>query len=296
NIYVAAVRASLREIKSYHTIPSATEIRFAVYENPTATGTYTRIYDGPPITSGTGAQFFSSGPVNVQLDSGKYYMIGMGWQGSISYYSGGSRPAPVGFGQALSGGSISSYPPPATASVTATSSAFYFGAVATTSGKFISVTTMNGDTLGGGESTVHTVQIKTTYLEPGAHQAQLVVSSNDTARATVLVPVTVDVTTDVQGRGTEAVPGEFALHQNYPNPFNPATTIHFDLPSQGHVKLIVYDLLGREVRTLVNNELPAGYHSVAFDASRQVGMASGVYFYRLASQGYVVTRRMLLLR
>lgn len=78
--------------------------------------------------------------------------------------------------------------------------------------------------------------------------------------------------------GINTVPASFALHQNYPNPFNPETRIQFDLPQDARVELVVFDLLGRQVATLVNGPKVAGRHSAAFDAS---GLASGVYFYRI---------------
>ncbi|MEX1140061.1 MAG: LamG-like jellyroll fold domain-containing protein [Bacteroidota bacterium] len=89
-------------------------------------------------------------------------------------------------------------------------------------------------------------------------------------------------------------PLEFNLAQNYPNPFNPMTTIEFTLPQDGRVVLSVYDLTGREVATLVDEERPAGvYHRVEFDASR---LASGMYFSRLRSGGHVVVKKMLLVK
>ncbi len=88
-------------------------------------------------------------------------------------------------------------------------------------------------------------------------------------------------------------PKEFALRQNYPNPFNPTTTIKYDLPVDKHVSLKVYDVLGREVLTLMDEEQQAGYHSAVFDASR---FSSGMYFYRLTAGTYVSTRKLLLLR
>jgi hypothetical protein len=98
--------------------------------------------------------------------------------------------------------------------------------------------------------------------------------------------------TDIREEG-RGIPSRFELLQNYPNPFNPTTTIKYDLPSASRVELRLYDLLGREVTTLVNEVQTAGYHSVRFDAS---GLASGVYFYRMKAGEFTQTKRMLLLR
>lgn len=89
------------------------------------------------------------------------------------------------------------------------------------------------------------------------------------------------------------LPSTFALEQNYPNPFNPATTIRYQLPVSARVVLKVFDLLGREVATLMDGVQDAGYKSVVFDAN---GLASGVYFFRLQAGNFIQTRRSLLLR
>ncbi len=84
---------------------------------------------------------------------------------------------------------------------------------------------------------------------------------------------------------TSQIPKEFALEQNYPNPFNPATTINYQLPAQSQVTLKIFDVLGREVATLVNGVQAPGYKSVAWDASStNGGMPSGIYFYRLSAR------------
>ena len=94
------------------------------------------------------------------------------------------------------------------------------------------------------------------------------------------------------------VPTEFALHNNYPNPFNPTTTINYDLPQDGSVRLIIYDVMGREVTRLVNGFTPAGYHSVRWDARNKMGenVSAGVYFYHLQSGNFVKTQKMVLLK
>jgi len=74
-------------------------------------------------------------------------------------------------------------------------------------------------------------------------------------------------------------PSDFKLHQNFPNPFNPSTTIRFDVRTSGNVSLKVFDVLGREVKTLVKEFKTAGYHKAQFTAE---GLASGAYFYRFS--------------
>jgi hypothetical protein len=85
----------------------------------------------------------------------------------------------------------------------------------------------------------------------------------------------------------------FDLRQNYPNPFNPSTTIHYALPARSPVTLSVYNTLGQQVSTLVNENQEAGYHDVKFDGSN---LASGVYFYRLQAGDFVQTKKLLILR
>ncbi|HEY9165244.1 MAG TPA: choice-of-anchor D domain-containing protein [Candidatus Kryptonia bacterium] len=89
------------------------------------------------------------------------------------------------------------------------------------------------------------------------------------------------------------IPASYGLSQNYPNPFNPTTVINYQLPMNSHVTLRVYDVLGREVVTLVNENESAGYKSVNFNASN---LPSGVYFYRIQAGTYSATKKLLLLK
>ena len=88
-------------------------------------------------------------------------------------------------------------------------------------------------------------------------------------------------------------PSDFSLSQNYPNPFNPSTSIKYSIPKQSNVTIKVFDVLGREVSTLLNKEQPQGNYSIEFDASN---MTSGVYFYRIQAGQFVDTKKMILLR
>jgi hypothetical protein len=88
-------------------------------------------------------------------------------------------------------------------------------------------------------------------------------------------------------------PSEYNLYQNYPNPFNPSTKIKFDIIKNGAVRLTVYDIAGRIIVTLVNDELKSGKYEYTMTS---VNIPSGVYFYRLETECYTMTRRMILIK
>jgi len=104
--------------------------------------------------------------------------------------------------------------------------------------------------------------------------------------------------TDVGEDTDSPLPSTFSLSQNYPNPFNPTTSIEFDLPRRSQVKVIVYNLLGQEVSRLVDQEFPAGNHRITWDGSTISGVraSTGFYFYRLEAEGFIETKKMLLLK
>jgi hypothetical protein len=90
-----------------------------------------------------------------------------------------------------------------------------------------------------------------------------------------------------------AIPTKLEVYQNFPNPFNPITTIKWQLPERAFVTLKIYDVLGREVVTLVDEELNAGQHETVYNAS---GISSGVYFYKIKAGSFVETKKMILLK
>ncbi len=101
---------------------------------------------------------------------------------------------------------------------------------------------------------------------------------------------------------TSNIPSEYILYQNYPNPFNPSTTIKYQISKPGLVQLKVYDILGREVATLVNEYQTAGVHSVRFSSdyklqtSNHKQLSSGIYFYQLKADDFVAAKKLLLLK
>jgi hypothetical protein len=98
----------------------------------------------------------------------------------------------------------------------------------------------------------------------------------------------------VSNRNKEStVPSTFHLNQNYPNPFNPSTEISFSVPKKGSVKIVIYDVLGNEIKTVLNDDREPGKYSITVDAS---ALSSGVYFYRMISGDFTETRKMVLIK
>jgi len=96
----------------------------------------------------------------------------------------------------------------------------------------------------------------------------------------------------------DLIPEVFALHQNYPNPFNPTTTLRYDLPGNSQVNIMIYDIMGREVRRLVNQNQEAGFKAVVWDATNNLGqpVSAGIYLYRITAGEFHQAKKMVLLK
>ena len=144
------------------------------------------------------------------------------------------------------------------------------------------------------ESSDFTVTFDASELEIGTYTGYLRIDSNDpddpivAVECTLLVDIPIGLDDEIS-----RIPSRFSLSQNYPNPFNPSTRISFDLPSDQQVSLRIYDLLGREVTTVLDKHMLAGFHRVEFDGS---SMASGVYFYILKAGDFADSKRMVLIK
>ena len=104
--------------------------------------------------------------------------------------------------------------------------------------------------------------------------------------------------TDIEDDNPNTLPSGYGLEQNYPNPFNPSTSIEFSLPSKSHVKLEVYNLLGRKIASIADRFFESGTHTVNWDGKNFSGeqSASGIYFYRMEAGQFDLTRKMILLK
>jgi hypothetical protein len=138
-------------------------------------------------------------------------------------------------------------------------------------------------------SSTNTSQIKGTLGQPVISSSSISAYSINSGFWTQLSDLTTDVRDNLRG----AFPSTYKLFQNYPNPFNPSTQISYSIPQKSHVFLKVYDMIGKEIATLVNESKPAGNYEVNFNAS---GLASGIYFYKLQTGNFIDTKKMILLR
>ncbi len=139
-------------------------------------------------------------------------------------------------------------------------------------------------------SNVNTTAYTDTVLLDGAYYYRLR-AENCTGNSAFTPSVSASITS-INSDGYKKYQG-YVLSQNYPNPFNPSTKINFTLPKAGYTKLSVYNVVGEKAVTLINDILPAGNHSAVFEAG---SLPSGLYFYKLESGGYAITKKMVILK
>jgi len=142
------------------------------------------------------------------------------------------------------------------------------------------------------------VQVVFTPIESITYTGNLFVISNDSEMDTLIVPVSgvgimlARIELDAQ------LPHILVLYPNYPNPFNPVTTLRYDLPENAMINITIYDMLGRQVKTLINQTQDAGYRSVIWDATNDYGkpVSAGLYLYQIQAGEYIQTKKMVLLK
>jgi subtilisin family serine protease len=145
------------------------------------------------------------------------------------------------------------------------------------------------------------VHLSAEFLEEGTYSGSIIANTWDIYHRApqITIPVVFHV---LHPNGTDEnepeLPQTFALRQNYPNPFNPSTVIQFDLPKACHVSILIYNVLGQQVRALVNSEQQAGYHTVVWDGTDESDspVSSGTYFYILKAGDQSTSKKMTLMR
>lgn len=300
NIYRADAATPLRSIEHLATTSTPTTVEFFVYEGNDSSGSFTKIFS-TSMVSGTGPGWYGSGLIDVPMQAGKYYFIGMAWLGSITYFhDGGSSPPPIplSFGACLGGAGGNVYPPPASTFVIPAqllySQAIEFGETADVA------------ILSPLEGTIPPSQSVTVQLQAiggavaGTLPATLLITSNDPFRmvSTILpYPLRVHVTDPTNTPIFKSMEVA-ALHPGIPNPFQSETRIRFDLPQDSSVRLCIYDVEGRLVRTLARGVEAAGSKSVVWDGCDEQGqkVAAGVFFSKLEASGKTFIQKSVLLR
>ena len=159
----------------------------------------------------------------------------------------------------------------------------------------------NGTVVGSNGTILRTVDGGAIWTQrtSGTTESLLAVSFTDANNGTVtgssglILRTTDGGVTFIGEESSNESPVDFSLSQNYPNPFNPSSTIQFQIPNSSFVNLKVYDVLGNEVATILNEAKLAGSHTVEFDASQ---LSSGIYYYQLKTGDFVQTKKMTLIK
>ncbi len=163
---------------------------------------------------------------------------------------------------------------------------------------WVSLNPVGGTIAPGGQLPLDVI-FKTSSFPLGDFWASVEIRSNDPAQETVVVPLHMRVDSVMSiSDASNQLPTRYRLEQNYPNPFNPTTTIRYQIPTQGQVKLEIFNTSGQVVKTLVNGTRQPGFYSTVWDGRNSSGqvVASGIYFYRIKSETFTSVRRMLLLK
>ena len=151
--------------------------------------------------------------------------------------------------------------------------------------------------LGSGDPAIEFTTVDTFYVDDVAegnyeYWITAVDLNGNESDPSIIVTVTLAIDNGL------AVPMEFALQQNYPNPFNPSTQIQYALPTDANVSITIYDLMGRQIRTLINEQVSAGYHSTLWNATNDMGspVSAGVYIYTITANEFRDVKKMILLK
>ena len=301
NFFTCKTSTVLEEHRFYLHVPTSTKIYFSVFEGDAQVGVYNLMSYSEIAAADTGKGWYSSGIIAEPLTAGKFYLITASWIKPCYYYIQKyvtPYPYPASFGE-LTGTygwswvGKNYFPPPDDYDVP--SRAFgdpidvaWYQTLVTSSSWFEIKENGSGTIPPGGN-------VDVTYALNSEGLNNIIKKGKVTVYVNVGEDVTIPVTMNVGNVGIEdvAIPKNTKLNGNYPNPFNPVTTIEYQLSAFSKVELVVYNILGQKVRTLVNKKQAAGKYKLSFNAS---GLASGLYIYKMQTGDIIQSRKMLLIR
>lgn len=330
NIFHCTVGKKLVEHRMYLNPSSAASMQFVVYEGADFNGIYNLVSSLDVSPQGPGEGWYSSGAMDYDLQPGMYYLIYAQWDVNANYYNNQGvtpYPVPCSFGEQVAGVGwdwvpVYSVPPPATQNQDVgllNSGVSYYQIIVTDDAVPVEMTSftfnlsgnnvvLNWRTATETNNSGFEVQRKTSgtwqtigFIKGSGTTSQPQAYSYTDANLSAGTYTYRLNQVDFNGSShpsSELVivinkAADYSLEQNYPNPFNPATQIGYSVSERGNVSLVVYDLLGREVASLVNEVKEPGSYKVNFNASN---LPSGVYTYRIQSGNFVQTKKMMLMK
>ena len=304
-------------------------MQFLVYEGATFSGLY-NLVASTDITSGTGEGWYSSGAMDYDLQVGMYYLIYPQWDVNANYYNQQTitpYPIPCSFGELVGGVGwdwAPVYSVPAAATQTSTglenTGVAYYQTIVTDDVVPVEMTSFTFNVVGNSvnlnwntatETNNKGFEVQRRTLSETFKTIGYVNGSGTTTQpqsysftdSKLEAGTYIYRLNQVDFDGSSYASDElsivinksfsYALEQNYPNPFNPTTLISYSVPERGNVSLVVYDLLGRQVASLVNQVKEPGSYKVNFNASN---LPSGIYTYSIKSGNFVQSKKMMLLK
>ena len=329
NVYHCLTAKKLIEQRSYLNPTAAASMQFLVYEGATFSGLY-NLVASTDITSGTGEGWYSSGAMDYDLQVGMYYLIYPQWDVNANYYNQQTitpYPIPCSFGELVGGVGwdwAPVYSVPAAATQTSTglenTGVAYYQTIVTDDVVPVEMTSFTFNVSGNNvnlnwntatETNNRGFEVQRRTLSETFKTIGFVNGSGTTTQpqsysftdSKLEAGTYIYRLNQVDFDGSSYASDElsivinksfsYALEQNYPNPFNPTTLISYSVPERGNVSLVVYDLLGRQVASLVNEVKEPGSYKVNFNASN---LPSGIYTYSIKSGNFVQTKKMMLLK
>lgn len=299
NVYEVSQRTTLKQIESYLNFTGSRQLNFVVFEASVLGGPYTQLFSKTIAKTGTGASFYSSGPLCIPMAQSKFYIVAVGWTGGniTFYWNVTTIPHAMSFGQKHYGFYYDAYPIGLSITSPGYTTSDYYQRL-TTEDTWLLPSLLSGSITPGSSQTV-TVIVNSANRAEGVYTGDLELQSTDPDHLIATIPVVMKVgnPTDVENEhGSQTL--SLSLRAAYPNPFNPRVTILYSIPEQDVALLSIYDVSGRLVRTLIDEHMASGDHAEIWDGRDDSGreVTTGVYLVRLKSGGKMQSRKIMLLR